>query len=413
MKKTTFLTYALCSVMSLVTFIGCDEGENTIKTAPSETTKVAHITANFDEDDAQVYIAPAENLTSGKVTFKGNGYHLNPVRSARVFTDELGWVYVYDYGGGYLQKLSYNNGVYTKTRELDITSSMGNNAYVRPWKINEETILIHNINSTDVEDPGNGITKEAKLYVTRVQIPEVSIWEIMDTWTVPVTEWDEAEQAYPFRVDAPTVLDGKIYYGVGRRPLNDSIALSGMHTIILDYPTLKNPKYIRTTLGTGNTNGYRGMNMHAYNGYVYQCNYASEIEPTMIVRLKNGQYDDSWSFNVTAAVGEPVVSNNWYAAGNGIFYMPANFLNATDENNTWGLLRLDLNKKTVVKLDVPMSNMRKYQRGKVIEEKFHIVISPVGGTPKMYIFDIESEKSDAFTEGVMFDSGNIFIEGVF
>lgn len=403
----------LIAVLGISAFIACENSDSPTNINPSLTTKVPHVTANFDGDDAQVFIQPAEDLTSGKITFINKGYHLNPVRSARVFTDDLGWVYVYDYGGGYLQKLSYNDGSYSKVRELDITSSMGNNAHVRPWKINEETILIHNINTADIEDSGNGITKEAKLYVTRVQIPEVSIWEIMDTWTVPVSNWDEEEQAYPYRVDAPTVLDGKIYYGVGRRQLNDSISLTGMHTIVIDYPTLKNPKYIRTTLGNGNTNGYRGMNMHAYDGYVYQCNAANAENPTIMVRLKDGQYDESWSFNINDALGEPVSTNNWYAAGGGIYYMPANFLNETDENNTWGLLRVDLNKKSVIKMDVPMSNMRKYQRAQVIDGKFHIVISPVGGTPKNYIFDMDSEESDAFTEGVEFDSGNIFIEGIF
>lgn len=412
MRIQTRFKSTLLAVLGLLVFAACDNTDEPTNTNPSLTTKVPHVTANFDGDDAQVFIAPASDLTQGKITFKDNGYHLNPVRSARVFTDDLGWVYVYDYGGGYLQKLSYNNGIYSKVRELDITSSMGNNAYVRPWKINEETILIHNINTADVEDSINGITKEAKLYVTRVQIPEVSIWEIMETWTVPVTDWDIAEQAYPFRVDAPTVLGDKIYYGVGRRALGDA-ELTGMHTIVIDYPTLKNPTYIRTTLGNGNTNGYRGMNMHAYDGYVYQCNAGSDENPTMLVRLKDGAYDESWSFNITEAVGEPVATNNWYAAGGGIYYMPINFLNATDENNTWGLLRLDLNKMTVVKMDVPLSNMRKYQRGQVIDGKFNIVLSPVGGTPKNYIFDIVSEEPDAFTVGTEFDTGNIFIEGIF
>ncbi|WP_075601710.1 hypothetical protein [Saccharicrinis aurantiacus] len=418
MKYLVNLKLAAIALLALFVTACNDDSDGPNNGGEKETVKTNHITARFDGDDAQVYIAPADNLEEGSLTFKGNGYHLNPVRSARVFTDNTGWVYVFDYGGGYLKKLSYKDGTYTQVRELDIAPVMGGNPHVRPWKINEQSILIHNINTEDVEDPGNGITKKGSMYVTRVQIPEVVISEIMETWTLPVTDWDIDEQSYPFRIDAPTVLDDKIYYGVGRRQLDESIDLTGIHTIVLDYPTLKNPKYIRSEKANGNTNGYRGENMHAIDGYVYQANRSEKAEDaTVIVRLKDGEYDDSWEFNVSEELGMPFNSNNWYHVGNGICYMSAEFFSETDENNTWGVVRIDMNQKTAIKMNVPLSDLFAYQHGIDKDGKFYMAISPVGSSgesdPYVYIFDIDSTDPDAFETGLSLDKGNIFIEGIF
>ncbi|GAO31593.1 hypothetical protein [Geofilum rubicundum] len=255
------------------------------------------------------------------------------------------------------------------------------------------------------------------MYVTRMEIPLVAIADIMETWTIPAEAWDLEGKAYVFRVDAPTVLGDKIYYGVGRRALDANIPLTGMHTIVLDYPSLTNPRYIRSDKGDGNTNGYRGSNMHAYDGYVYQANRALEGNTTMILRLKDGVYDDSWAFDVTAALGEAFNTNNWYHAGGGICYMSAQFPNAGDENNQWGVVRIDLNNQTAIKMNVPMSNLFGYQNGVSIDGQFYMAVSPVGSAgesdPFVYIFDIESTDPNAFTTGLELDKGNIFVEGIF
>lgn len=420
MKTRKFLAFMLLGASALA-FSACEKDEPKDKSKDGE--KVYHITAKFDGKDSDVYMAGISDLNQGSLTFKKNGYALNPVRSARVFTDDLGWVYMYDYGGGYLKKFSYNNGTYTVERQIEVTSAMGGTAYVRPWKINEETILIHNINSSDVaaesteeadaEYVANGITKRALMYAIRVQIPKVSIAEKLETWTIPLTEWDINEKAYVFRIDAPTVLNDKIYYGVGRKALGDAEA-TGMHTIVLDYPSLKNPKYIRSTLANGNTNGYRGGNMHAIDGYVYQANSSA---PATILRLKDGEYDPEWKFSPSDVLGEEFSTNNWYHAGDGICYMSAKFTNATDENNMWGVVRVDLKNKKVVKMNVPMSNLFGYQHGISKDGKFYMAISPVGAAgeadPYIYAFDIYSESPDAFQKTVQLDKGNIFVEGIF
>lgn len=417
MKNFRFYSWAILGAMLLV-MNACDDDDSlNPDTKNPDAERVFHITAKFDGKDADVYMAGVDELTEGSLTFKGNGYAINPVRSARVFTDGLGWVYVFDYGGGYLKKFSYANGTYTKVKELDVSPVMGGIPHVRPWKINEETILIHNIISSDMDDSGNGITKQADMYVTRMEIPLVAIADILETWTIPAEAWDVEEKAYVFRVDAPTVLDDKIYYGVGRRPIDENAPLTGMHTIVLDYPSLANPTYIRTEKGTGNTNGYRGANMHAIDAYVYQANRATGDDATMIVRLKDGAYDESWAFDVTAALGETFNTNNWYHAGNGICYVSAQFPDVADVNNQWGVVRIDLNNQTAIKMNVPMSDLFGYQNGVTIDGHFYMAISPVGSSgesaPFIYIFDIDSTDPNAFTKGLELDKGNIFVEGIF
>ncbi|ANQ50451.1 hypothetical protein KMW28_00655 [Flammeovirga yaeyamensis] len=406
-KIKYFLLGAIASTM-----IACSTEDTTPENNDKETIKADHVVARFNDSDTEVYISSPESLEEGSLTFLNNGYHLNPVRSARVFTDDLGWVYMFDYGGGYLKKLAYKNGTYNLVRELDIAPVMGGNPHVRPWKINEQTILIHNINTADIEDEGNGITKKGTMYVTRVQIPEVVISEIMETWDVPVTDWDLNEKAYAFRVDAPTVMNDKIYYGVGRRDIenNSSEGLTGMHTIVLDYPSLENPKYIRSELGNGNTNGYRGLNMAEIDGYVYQANaVTNDSDHTVLVRLKDGAYDTEWVFDVSAAYGQPISTNKWYHVGNGIIYMSVEFGVDSDQ---WGLLRLDINAKSVEKLDVPNGDMFAYQTAIVRDGKFYMAITPTDTniTPKVYIIDVASSE---VSEGLLLDEGNIRIEGLF
>lgn len=417
--KTNYLFQALAVAATAFSLNACTEASTNSGLTP-DGAHVYHIGARFDENDTQVYLAGVNSLNEGSLTFKNNGYHLNPVRSARVFTDNDGNIFVFNYGGGQLERLQYANGSYLKTDEIDVSPVMGGKKTVRPWKINEKTILFHDIITSDIDDAGNGVTKKAVMYAANIAIPGLTIASTMDTWTIEPTEWDLANQAYPFRVDAPTVLGNKIYYGVGRR-LFDTDAdtkLTGMHTVVLDYPSLTNPTYIRSEKGHGNTNGYRGENMHAIGGYVYQANRAASADDaTMILRLADGAYDNDWEFNVTEALGQAINTNNWYHAGNGICYLSAQFFDAADENNSWGVVRIDLNKKTAVKMNVPMSDLFGYQQGKVIGSNFYMAISPVGATgesePAVYKFDITSESPDAFVKGLALDKGNIFVEGIF
>ncbi|MBS2101040.1 hypothetical protein [Carboxylicivirga linearis] len=413
------LFYSIMLLSAAFTFSACEDESNGTK--PGEDTgKTFHIGAKFDDDDSQVFLASTNNLEEGSLSFVNNGYHLNPVRSARVFTDNSDNIYVFNYGGGDLQRLTCTDGIYTKVDDIDVTNVMGGTAHVRPWKINEETILIHNINAEDIEDSGNGVIKKPLMYSVNIDIPALSIHSTMETWEIEPTEWDIENQAYPFRVDAPTVLDNKIYYGVGRRLFDGDadIKLTGMHTIVLDYPSLTNPKYIRTEKGHGNTNGYRGENMHAIDGYVYQANRAASAEDaTMLLRLQDGEYDEDWEFNITEALGRAFNTNNWYHAGNGICYMSAQFFDAADENNDWGVIRIDIYNKTAIQMNVPMSDLFGYQQVKVIDDKMYMAISPVGTSgasePAIYIFDVNSDDPDAVTKGMTLDSGNIFVEGIY
>ncbi|MGS0524503.1 hypothetical protein ACU8V7_04140 [Zobellia nedashkovskayae] len=46
----------------------------------------------------------------------------------------------------------------------------------------------------------------------------------------------------------------------------------GSKTIVVDYPSLENPTIITSTVGHGDTNGYRSINSFEYDGSVYQAN---------------------------------------------------------------------------------------------------------------------------------------------
>jgi len=416
MKTKTLFRNAILGACLLTLFTACEETETTTDEIDDEIDEVEgrtyfNISAKFDDDDSEVYIAPVTDLSTGSLTFEGNGMKLPAVRSARVMANSAN-VYNFNYGGGLLYQYENNSdgSTYTQLKEIDLTLAMGGVAYVRPTMINDETILVHNIvRSVDAEDSSS----ISSMYVTQVSIPSTTISAIMTPYVIPDTTWDVEEDAYVSRVDVPTVLGDKIYYGVSRKANGDN-ALTGVHTIVLDYPTLKNPQYIRSELANGNTNGYRGANAHAIDGYVYQANKAASAdEAQVLVRLKDGAYDEDYVFDISAALGEEICSNNWYYAGDGIAYMPVQYFSPEDPDNDWGVARLDINNKTAVMMNVPTSDLFQYQNGVVDDGKFYMAISPVGGDAYVYGFDISSDDPDAFETGLELDKGNIFIQGIY
>lgn len=420
------LAIGACALLLLPS---CDEKNS--EPAPQEQTtgRIFNIAADVEIDtDQGIYISPTTSLNEGKMTFVNNGMELYSVRSARVMAHG-NYVYNLDYGGGKLYQFENHADAknYIPRKQLDVSLAMDGQTYVRPTLVDGNTILIQAV-TTQTNEVDNKVT--ATMRVIAVQIPEMTIRTIMEPFEIPDTEWDTNEKRYVGRVDCPVVADGKVYYGVSRSSTfkNPVPANTGVHTIVIDYPSLKNPKYIRSELTNGSTNGYRGTSALLIDGYVYQVNQATDGAATTIVRLKDGVYDDAYTFDVSAATGlANSYANSWYYAGNGIAYMPIrdNGLYVLGETNPQGIgneytvLRIDLNAKAAVKLDVPWSNLFKYQSGIAHKGKFYMAICPnpqAGGNSQkahVYAFDISSSAPDAFTIGIELDAGSIFVQGIY
>ena len=114
------------------------------------------------------------------------------------------------------------------------------------------------------------------------------------------------------------------------------------------------------------------------NGDIYQSNWfmagnsfdLSGGDKTVIMKLVNGKYDESYTFDVSGALGlnTNVATVGWFYVGNGIGYMPIQLENEGNyfSENSWSLARIDVYNKTAVKLNVPMSMLLTYQNSVVV-----------------------------------------------
>ncbi len=431
--KFTNLLLNLSLITSLFLIASCsdDDDDNGGEVAPVEERRF-NIAAEVSDGGNAIttYIATTPDLNTGNLSFVGNGLELNATRAARVIA-QGNYIYNLDYGGGIIYQYEVlKDGTYSLVKELDVNVAIGT-AYPRYKVVDENTIMLHNVVvNTEYEEDGTTIKSVTPtMYAVAIQIPELTVRTIMEPTTIAQTTESVAKREYGFRVDAPVVSGGKIYYGLMRTI--DGIGrggspASGLETIVMDYPSLTNLKVVRSSANTsGHTNGYRAPSMHVdESGDIYQSNQfmsrfgfnLSAGSKTVISRLRNGNYDDSYDFNVSQALGEEVSTAGWFYVGNGIGYMPIlleDIYAAGGEDNYWSVARIDLKNKTAVKLNIPVSDLLSYQSAVVTNDKFYMAISPIGGDAKVYEFDINSTSPDAFKEALDLDDGNIFIQGIY
>lgn len=414
---------------------GIDCGGTSCTPCEVEGQRIFTIGAEVEDgDEVFAYVDTLEDLTSGSLTFIDNGLELPATIASRVLGVGDDYIYALDYGGGKITQYEIdreNGGYKSNPKELNIQSSIGT-AFPRWKEIDDNTIMLHNVEVVyEYEDDGvtiKSVTPTMK--VIAIQIPEFTIKTVMEDWIIPQTEEDIAESAYGFRVDAPVVSNGKLYYGL-MRTVNGigrgGVPASGMETVVMDFPSLTNQTVIRYDDATGHTNGYRTPSMHVdEDGDVYQSNLFSSLfsfdlsegDKTVITRLKNGTYDSSYTFNVSEALGENISTAGWFYAGNGIGYMPIIIedvlaVSSREERNYWSVAKIDLVNKTAVKLNVPLSYLLEYQSSVTIDDSFFMAISPDGGDSYIYEFDMTSTSPDAFTTGTQFDGGNVSIQGIY
>ncbi|MDN3664806.1 hypothetical protein ACFFU1_01095 [Algibacter miyuki] len=225
--------------------------------------------------------------------------------------------------------------------------------------------------------------------------------------SIPLSAEEEAAGYYFSRIDMPTLnaAGDKLYISGRLSKVDPTTALSdsgydilGSKTIVLDYPTLSNPKVITSTVGYGNTNGYRSINSFEYNGSVYQANQGDPNGSHILKIGSNNEYDNSYVFSLDDALGvEDAYIVAWRPASNGkavVAYEHAG--SATGPaNKTQGFFALvDLNAKTATKLDaIPSSEdlyLYQYQGFAIYENEVYLTVAPIGQDGNIYVVDTET-----------------------
>jgi len=194
---------------------------------------------------------------------------------------------------------------------------------------------------------------------------------------------------------------------------NDNENIEGTKTLVLDYPTLRNPTVITTSLANINNHGYRTTTQYVgTDGHVYQA-VTSHGTGHQILRISNStnDYDDSYEFDLNTALG---VDNAGIAAWTYIKDGIGVVLYTLDKSGAYIAL-IDLNAKTATKLSTDIeaeaalsATLGQYQNIGVAGDYAYVPLTPGGQDGNLYVVDW---KNKTVTKGAKLanQSGSFFI----
>ena len=249
------------------------------------------------------------------------------------------------------------------------------------------------------------IRTEATMGVVTLDLVNSSIVDFQES-VVRLSEEEEANGYYVSRIDMPTLnaAGDKLYIGARLSKVDPATVESdgdaeilGSKTIVLDYPSLLNPTVISSTVGHGNTNGYRSINSFEYKGSVYQANQGDPNGSHILKIGADNQYDNSYVFSLDNALGtDDAYILAWRPAANGkavVAYRDAS--SAEGVAGAQGFFALvDLEARTAQKItDIPYDAdfyLFQYQGFVVHGTEIYLTQAPVGKNGNIYVVDTET-----------------------
>ena len=367
-----------------------------------------HIAADIEiNESAEVQIAPANTLSEGQISIVANGTQMEGVRSAYI-AEANGRIYNLNYGTGVIRELEPNgSGSYAVSAEVDASVKLGQYPRFEVVGDYNQTLLVFYVASVKNADETEVTTT---LQIVDYDLPGLNLRKSVE---IEIGTY-KTDDIYVNRVDAPVVLDGKVYFGTQQGQVGATrgapIPLDMLQTIVLDYPSLENLSMTTSQASSGQNYGYRGRSMYNYNNAIYQINWPANGSDVVITRLSNAMYDDSYTLNITNKLGGGTYNAlNWFHIGNGKGYAAIEDMSIENDNN-WFIVYIDIDAQTVEKVnEIPMSDMFYYQNAVVTgDNTFNIAICPVG--EDAYIWQINGTTA---TKGAQLDGGNVFVQGIY
>ncbi|MFV0566831.1 MAG: hypothetical protein ACK5NB_13480 [Flavobacteriaceae bacterium] len=350
-----------------------------------------------------------------------NGFIVPSNRTARLQASEDGSTifnisYAGDTGGNY-SKYTVNGGQnFTPTgSEISIAPYVGTAPrWIKLFDGDKTGCAVyvdteHQVNDNGTPDDATDDTylrTEATVGIVLLDLVNSKILNFKEL-SVPLTAEEEAEGYYFGRVDMPTLnaAGDKLYIGGWLRKVvpetmqaDSDYEVLASKTIVVDYPTLFNPQVITSDVGIGNTNGYRSINSFEYNGSVYQANQADPNGSHILKIGANNQYDDSYVFNLSDALGVTgAYVLAWRPAANGkavlAYRHDGSQVGVSGRGESFFAL-LDLDAKTAVKIEgIPYNidmEMFQYQGFAVNGNDIYLTAAPVGQNGNIYVVNTET-----------------------
>ncbi|MDR1585044.1 MAG: hypothetical protein LBS07_02565, partial [Prevotellaceae bacterium] len=279
-------------------------------------------------------------------------------------------------------------------------------------------------NSTNGANPGG----EFQYYRGTATVLALDLQNVLingyKQYEIPLTAEEELLGHSIFRLDAPVLnkAQNKLIIGTWMQKRNPETGTTesgftrlGAKSVVVDYPSLQNPKVITSTVGHGDCSGYRSFNSFlADDGNIYQATQreSAGVGSYILKINQNNEYDNSYVFSLDAALSvTDVYVDCWRYAGDG----KAVVLYTHGDSSQGYVAYVDLNAKTAVKVTgIPYDenlDFGQYQGILVSGDEVYIAVTPTGKDGNIYILN---SKTGAVTKGAKLvnKAGNHYI-GIF
>ncbi len=430
MKRTflNFKTFA-ATLLTIGLLASCSSDDSSLETdteseTGSETGEesrwITVAAARMGEDPGDgnggtlIYSINSEDAKDPTVSIEpfDNGFIVPSNRTARLQSSEDGNTifnisYGGDTGGNYTKYTVEGGQTFTQTgTEISIAPYVGTAPrWIKLFDGDQTGAAVYVSNEHETDDEGNYSRTNATIGVVTLDLVNSQIKNFQEH-DVPLSAEEEANGYYISRIDMPVLNEAgdKLYIGARLSKVDPATTESesdyeilGSKTIVLDYPSLLNPTVITSTVGHGNTNGYRSINAFLYDGSVYQANQ-SDPEGSHILKIDaDNEYDDSYVFNLDDALGiEGAYILAWRPAANGKAVIAYQH-DGSEEGvaGAQGFFALaDLNTKTATKIDaIPYDAdfyLFQYQGFVVDGTDIYLTEAPVGQNGNIYIIATET-----------------------
>lgn len=440
MKRQLRNVLVCTSVIAAFTITSCENaGSGTVE--PDETSKERWITvagalmgttAGDGNGGTMVYSvnkADAKN-PNFSISVYDNGFPVKSTRTARLQASEDGTTlfniaYSGDNGGEFARYKVNGSGSYTQE---DVTVNISQYATTTPrWSKlfdGDKTGIAVNVASI-VANNATDKTKPFAYYRGTATVLALDLQKVLingyKQYEIPLSAEEELKGHTIFRLDAPVLnkAQNKLIIGTWMRKYNPATGAIestfdrlGSKSVVVDYPSLENPKVITSTVSNGDNSGYRSPNAFvSEDGNIYQATQR-DSKGSHILRInQNNEYDNSYVFSLDAALGvKGSYVDSWKYAGNGIAYV----LYTHDGTEQGYIARVDLNAKTATKVNIEYDaalNFAQYQGILVSGDEVYVAVTPTGKDGNIYIFN---SKTGVVTKGAKLvnKAGNHYI-GIF
>ncbi|MCK8495795.1 hypothetical protein M0L20_28270 [Spirosoma sp. RP8] len=445
MKKQVLNLSLLGSFLIAVSLTGCQDKNSGTGTDPDPVANedrwitvagaVMGTTPGDGNGGTMVYSvskADAKNPNTS-ISVYDNGFAVKSNRTARLQSSEDGHTlfniaYTGDNGGEFSRYKVNGAGSYAQE---DVTVNISQYASTSPRWVKlfdgDKTGIAVNVANIAANNAPAGSTPTAPFayYRGTATVLALDLQKVLiagyKQYQIPLSAAEELQGHAIFRLDAPVLnqAKNKLIIGTWMQKRNPATGLTetnftrlGSKSVIVDYPSLENPKVITSTVGFGDNSGYRSHNSFLANdGAIYQATQRDSKGSHILKIGQNNEYDNSYVFSLDAALGaKNVYVDSWKYAGNGIAYA----LYSQDGSDQGFVARLDLNAKTATRVDLPYEaglDFGQYQGILVSGDDVYIAFTPVGKDGNIYIIN---RQTGAVTKGAKLvnKAGNHYI-GIF